>query len=398
MKKHSNIFTGVIFMSVAITACRKPYKPEVVAEPNSYLVVEGLINSGADSTIIKLNRTVRLSGTSTVNPEKGAAVSVESELNESIQLIEKPNGVYVYPGLNLSTSHQYRLKIRTAGGREYASDFEPVMVAPLIDSLSYKVESNGVSINANTHDPENNTRYYRWEYDETWVYTSTFQSKYKSNGDTVLSRDLINDEIYTCWRSAYSSTIVLGSSAKLSRDVISDAPVTFLSRHSEKIRHKYSALIRQYPLTKGAYEFWVNLKKNTEQLGGIFDVQPSQINGNIHSVIDANEPVIGYVSISNYSSKRIFVDQRKLPTWLDYIDDGCKVEDFIYLYRNPITGEVENQVDEYINFRRATREIYIPLEGITDIVTHLILGYHAALPECVDCTLHGTNKQPSFWQ
>lgn len=385
-------------MSVAITACRKPYRPEVIAAPNSYLVVEGLINSGADSTIIKLNRTVQLSGTSTVNPEKGAAVSVESELNESIQLIEKPNGVYVYPGLNLNTSHQYRLKIRTAGGREYASDFEPVMVAPLIDSLTYKIESDGVSINVNTHDPKNNTRYYRWEYDETWVFTSAFQSKYKSNGDTVLGRDLINDEIYTCWRSAYSTTIVLGSSVKLSQDVISNAPITFLSRHSDKIRHKYSALIRQYPLTKGAYDFWVNLKKNTEQLGSIFDAQPSQINGNIHSVTDINEPVIGYVSIGTYSSKRIFVDQRNLPTWLDYMDDGCKVEDFMYVYKDPVTGETVNQVDQYINFHRATRAIHIPLEGISSPGDPRILGYHSALPECVDCTLHGTNKQPSFWQ
>ncbi|MES2110276.1 MAG: DUF4249 domain-containing protein, partial [Bacteroidota bacterium] len=260
--------------------------PEVVATPHGYLVVEGLINSGADSTIIKLNRTVQLSGKSTVNPELGAKVSIENDLNESIMLIENPNGVYVYPGLNLSTSHKYRLKIKAAGGREYASDFEPVMVVPPIDTLTYKVESDGVSINVNTHDPKNNTRYYRWEYDETWVYTAAFQSKYKSNGDTVLSRDLINDEIYTCWRSAYSSTILLGSSAKLLQDVISDAPITFLSRHSEKIRHKYSAFIRQYPLTKGAYDFWVNLKKNTEQLGGIFDAQPSQINGNIHSVTD----------------------------------------------------------------------------------------------------------------
>src|SRR3569833_338808 len=398
MKKHSNIFTGVIFMSVAITACRKPYNPEVIAAPNSYLVVEGLINSGADSTIIKLNRTVQLSGASTVNPEKGAAVSVESELNESIQLIEKPNGIYVYPGLNLSTSHQYRLKIRTASGREYASDFEPVMVAPLIDSLTYKVESDGVSINVNTHDPKNKTRYYRWEYDETWVFTSAFQSTYKSNGDTVLNRDLINDEIYTCWKSNYSTTIVLGSSAKLSQDVMSDAPITFLSRHSDKIRHKYSALIRQYPLTKGAYDFWVNLKKNTEQLGSIFDAQPSQINGNIHSATDVNEPVIGYVSIGTYSSNRIFVDQRKLPPWLDYIDDGCKLSGYYYVHMDPITGEIENQVDQYINFHRATREIKIPVSGLYFPGDPVKKKNAAASAECVDCTLHGTNKEPSFWQ
>ncbi|HVW96082.1 MAG TPA: DUF4249 domain-containing protein [Mucilaginibacter sp.] len=385
---------------VLALSCRKPYEPKAIVEANStpLLVVEGFINSGNDSTIIKLNRTVKLSGSTSVNPELGATVTIEGDDNSSRQLTTEPRGIYVSPGLNLDPSRNYRLKIRTSNGKEYASDFVPVLVAPAIDSLSYKVKSDGVDIDINTHDTKNATRYYRWDYSETWVFTSAFQSLYKSNGDTVLRRDLVNDQIYTCWQTENSSTIVLGSSAKLSQDVIADQPVTFVSRHSIKLQHKYSILVHQYALTEKAYDFWQNLKKNTEQLGGIFDAQPSQINGNIHCTSDPSEPVIGFISIGTATEKRIFVDQRNLPAWLENFNDGCIASPYLYEFKDTNSGAIVNQVDQYINYNKATLGPIIPIEGIQPPGAPKPLGYMGSSPACVDCTLRGTNKQPAFWQ
>ncbi|ASU36650.1 DUF4249 domain-containing protein [Mucilaginibacter xinganensis] len=396
--KYQNFYIVFYASVVLVLSCKKPYSPPVTDTANNYLVVEGFINSGADSTMIKLNRTVKLSGNVNVNPELNAVVTVEGDDNTTSALREMPNGVYVSAGLNLNTTHKYRLRIKAAGGREYLSDFVPVVKAPPIDSITYKVQSDGVDINLNTHDVVTNTRYYRWEYDETWIFVSAFQSEYKSNGDTVLRRDLINDEIYTCWRTEHSTVITLGSSAKLSANLISDGPITFISRHSEKIKHKYSILIRQYALTKEAYDFWQILKKNTEQLGSIFDAQPSQLKGNIHAVDNALEPVIGFVSIGSFSVKRAFVDQRNLPAWIDPDDSGCKVNAYLYEYRDPVTGTTVNQVDQYINFNKATRGPIIPVEGIQPPGAPKLQGFSGSTPECVDCTLRGTNKQPGFWQ
>ncbi len=56
----------------ALLCCKKPYDPPAIKSNGSYLVVEGVINSGADSTTIKLSRTV---GLSTANASKpGAAL------------------------------------------------------------------------------------------------------------------------------------------------------------------------------------------------------------------------------------------------------------------------------------------------------------------------------------
>ncbi|WP_295800508.1 DUF4249 domain-containing protein [Mucilaginibacter sp.] len=397
MMRHRTGYMILFFaLAVTITACKKPYDPPAISAPGTYLVVEGVINSGADSTIIKLNHTVKLSASTSVNPELDAIVSVEGDDNSSRPLATTGKGIYFFPGLNLDVNHKYRLKIKTADNKEYASDFIPVINSPAIDSVTYKVKSDGIDINLNTHS-SNNLRYYRWEYNETWVHESDFESNYKSNGDTVLQRDRVNDGIYVCWRNNASSTITLGSSAKLAQDVISDFPITFISRHDDKLRHRYSILVRQYALTKEAYDFWLNLKKNTEQLGSIFDAQPSQINGNIHSLTDSNEPVIGYISAGNYATKRIYIDESTLPPWLDPLGDGCVAKPFLYRFFDKDGQGPFNQVDQYINFYKATGELQIPIDAVK-LPGSPILGYTGAPPSCVDCTLTGSNKKPDFWQ
>ncbi|MEP6611202.1 MAG: DUF4249 domain-containing protein, partial [Mucilaginibacter sp.] len=139
---------------ILIVGCKKPYYPNVIAAPDSYLVVEGMINSGSDSTIIKLNRTVKLSQGTNINAELNAKLNVEGDDNTSYALAEKASGVYIYPGLNLNTSHKYRLRIKTTNGKEYISDFEAPLNTPGIDSLAYHIQSDGVSVNVNTHDPK----------------------------------------------------------------------------------------------------------------------------------------------------------------------------------------------------------------------------------------------------
>ncbi|MDO3626771.1 DUF4249 family protein [Mucilaginibacter sp. BT774] len=139
-------------------------------------------------------------------------------------MAEIGKGNYACAGLNLDSTHQYRLRIETNGNKQYLSDYVKIFDSPPIDSISYDIQGTpqgaGLNIYANTHDQTNKVRYYGWEYQETWEFNSGFDSHYKSNGDTALHRDETNDNIYTCWQGDTSSTIVLGSSAKLSQSVI----------------------------------------------------------------------------------------------------------------------------------------------------------------------------------
>jgi len=387
---------------LSLICCKKPYNPPAITAPGSYLVVEGVINSGSDSTIIKLSKTVNLSSPVITNAVLHAVVAVESDQNISFPLTETTNGNYVSAGLNLDNTHNYRLSIKTSNSEQYSSDFVAVLNAPPIDSVSYGIEGNELNIYSNTHDPTNTVKYYRWDYQETWIFHSTYDSQSVSNGDTVLQRTA-NQQVYQCWASDTSSNIIIGSSAKLSKDVIVNNPITSIASSSEKLTTKYSILVRQYALTGDAYNFWTNLKTNTEQLGGIFDAQPSQLNGNIHCITNPSEPVIGYISVGNISSQRIFITNQQLPGWVTtpaYPLSVCPLDtEYIVIYLAPHMRLPVYEEDQYYNYDKSIFSglLLIPVEPV-GLPGQPVTGHSGSFPLCVDCTLRGTTKQPGFWK
>jgi hypothetical protein len=369
----------MVILSMSAISCRKAYNPPVVAGNANYLVVEGIINTGPDSTIINLSRTVNLSQKIVNNPELNATVTVESDQNGSFPLQAVANGMYVSPGLNLDDSRMYRLRINTADGKTYLSDFGTPKISPPIDSVGVFVQPKGLQIYLSTHDPSNNTRYYLWVYNETWLFHPYFTSYYIISGDSARLRTA-SEDVYTCFATDTTSTIVINSSAKLTKDVIYQTPITFLPSTSEKIEDRYSINIKQYAITPAAYNYYQLLKTNTENLGTIFDAQPSQLPGNIHEVGNPAEPVIGYISVGTVAQKRIFIDNRNLPAWLPitYYDAiGC--------FHDTLNINSVAQFDYYY--------LHKPPYFIPSILPNK--GVYAI---CADCTLRGTKITPPFWK
>jgi hypothetical protein len=388
----------IVVVLITIEACKKQITIPSSGKATSYLVVDGNISSG-DSTFITLRRTVSLDSNSRVNWELGATVTVVSTSGTTYSLTGRGNGNYVSAPLNLSASEKYSLKITTSNGSKYASDFVPLKNSPPIDSIQYQIEGNGLQISLDTHDAANSTKYYRWDYAETYQIQTPFESLY-----TVVATNLPSppdyayirsseQKIFNCWRSDTSSDITLGSSAQLSNDKISRQPISFIPSNSEKLRFRYSIIIKQFAISIDAYNYYTLLKKNTEQIGGIFDPQPSELTGNIHCLSNINEPVIGYLTAGTVTQKRIFIDKSALPA--SYVAEtpygACKLDtllydrEIIYLDTTIIHGHV-NQVEKLI------------YSGIELAVDKSSGGYTGAFPQCVDCTLRGTNKKPSFWK
>jgi hypothetical protein len=391
-----------LFISAGLAAfiygCKESYVPDAIKVSPSVLVIEGLVDAGGDSTIIKLSRSVQLGSSGTVNPETGAQVIVEGDDGSLSQLKEAGPGKYVSPGLTIDRLKKYRLKVH-AQNKDYASDFVEVNVTPVIDKVDYAVTDQTVNINVDTHDPANKTKYYRWEYEETWEFNANYRSTSISNGDNVVARDMVNNDIYHCWGNDISTTVTLGSTAKLSEDIFKDHTIISIPGESEKLGIKYSVLVKQYALTKEGFEFWQNLKKNTEQLGSIFDVQPSQLKGNIFCVTVAAEPVIGYFSVSTISRNRSFIahDQLKKFTTKPFYTD-CS-QDSILLARQLESGRIVNEEDLYFNKNKGAGSlvILVPLQPIISLGGGII-GHMGAKAQCAYCTIRGKVKRPDFWQ
>lgn len=381
----------VLLLTVTLLIhCKEAYEPPEISNAPNYLVVEGFININETSNI-NLSRTINLKDTLNFLPENNANLSLEDEQNNTFTFAEHGNGLYTLNNLGLVVNKKYRLRIRT-NSKEYLSDFVEAINSPKIDSINYKLQNNGVQFFANTNDPTNLTKYYRWDFEETWLYKSLYDSKIEYVNNELIFRD-INNYIYRCWRTEKSKNIIIGSSANLSSAVLVDNPINFVSAASGKISFGYSILVRQYALSKEAFDYWQNLKKNTEQLGSIFDPQPSIASGNIHCVSNSLEPVIGYVSASNVSSLRKFFDNKSLPFNAPSYLGPPNLSDCdtlrVMINPQPTFASRIAQIFPSGNFI-PTEPIAIPGIGI--------IGYTYSPKECVDCRLKGgTSIKPSFW-
>jgi len=386
--------TGYIYLilasAVAATECRKPYMAPIQSVNHAYLVVEGTININGQTTI-KLSRSTSLSSKTTINPLEGANVVIENSQNNSYSLTETKSGTYVSDSLNLDPTLKYRLRIKTTGGGEYLSDFVTAKTTPPIDSIGFNINgvNNSLNIYANAHDPNNNTRYYRWDYTETWQFHAKYFSGYMSNGQAIVERQPYQ-YIYYCFHADTSSDIVINSTAKLKQDVTYQNTIVNIPSTSEKIEVKYSILLHQYALTNDAYDFWVAMRKNTEELGSIFDVQPSKNLSNIHNVNNSSEPVIGYISACSVQTKRVFIAKQQLPqSWITTYPYDCGLDSNRYCYGLGCKNQVADNLIQLPNENIPVSAFFDPLNPA---------GFTSSKKECVDCTIRGTQVKPSFWQ
>lgn len=368
------------FIIVVSFACKDPYKPHVVSSSISNLVVEGVLNAGTGPTSIRLTRSFKLDDTARLRGERNAQVSVEGKDNTTRQLIMNGDGFYTSPGLNLVINNEYRLRIVTTDGKEYLSDYVVAKKTPLIDSIGWDRDDKGVQLYANAHDDANDTRYYRWDYDETWEIRSYYYALFKYGGNSnVVPRDNRFESVFTCWKYDKSTRIILGSTARLQSDIISKGPIVFFPNGDERLAVRYSILLRQYAIDKQGYEFYEMMKKNTENIGTIFDPQPSEINGNIHSVSDPKELVIGYVSASVVEEKRFFISRSELPGW-KFLEDCPE----ILVLNNPdsILAAHEGGGSFYGAVGSGTRPSH----------------YQVSTLQCVECPARGGSLiKPSYW-
>lgn len=366
------IVTAVLFFA----SCKDPYMPDIKNPDEKVLVVEGYIDGGA-ATTVKLSYTRMISkwDTAVRYPFQGT-VSIENRRGIFYPLSAKGNGVFSNTWM-LDPREEYRLHIY-AGSDQFVSNFLPLKVAPPIDSVSYDINAAGANFYVSTHDNTNKTTYYRWTFDETWEIHSSFQSDYIYDpyNVKVIPRTPDQMNIRVCWMYGQSKEILIGSSAKYSQDVIDKKPILTIPHRDVRLGILYSMNVRQYALDSLAYNFWSQLKKNTEEVGTIFDPQPNNIRGNITCINDTSRIVVGYVGAGISTSKRTFfrVD------W-DYIQ---KCEPPVAVKNNPDT------LAYYFSYGG-----YIPLQPIQQGLS--IIGYEGAEDFCVDCTLRGSNVKPPYW-
>ena len=351
--------------------CIEPFSPPEVNSDASNLVVDGFLNVGKDTSRIALSRTQNTHVVVAAFKEVGAKISVEGETGEKYSFVEKGGGQYFLAPQIYNQAGKYRLRIKTKSGKEYLSEYVAAKKTPAIDSVTYEYDKvrNAIVVKVDTHDPKNQTRFYRWKFEQTYEYTTAYFSALDRN---LVKKQIVvrQDNINRCWRTLNSANIALGSTIKLSEDRIQGLPINVVPISTNWFYIKYSILVKQYALSQDAFEYWTSLAKTTQGTGSLFDPQPSQVTGNVKNIADVHELVFGYFSVLTEETKRIFID----PNLGAY--PRCEDPDTLTLTEGyKASGMLLN---------------YWGMESDSVLMSP---------PSCADCRLQGgTTKTPSFWK
>lgn len=375
------IYTVIVIVVAVIFAkgCVTPFEPEGIKAIDNMIVIEGniLLN---DITRVMISRSLALNSESTIDYVSKANVWVENQNGVRYVGYESKQGKKIEYQINtngLNPALKYKLCV-TIGSKRYESELLSVLVAPQIDSIGFKTNpvKKSVTFYVNTHDPQNKTRYYKWNYTEDWEFKSEYMTGIEYDPNTKSVKDLPWDKNrYYCWNKGVSSSILIATTSNLNQDVVFQQEIASMGSTDLRINLLYSMELTQMAITRDAYIYWENIKRNSDKIGGLFSPQPSEIKGNIKCINNPSEKVLGYISAGVISKKRIF----------------AKAEDIgIYESRScqSVLSNPENPVPMESLFSAGMDIVYYSEPENT----HLWVEKH-----CVDCRLNGTKIKPWFW-
>jgi hypothetical protein len=378
----------VSLLMFLLSSCIVEYIPKT-DEETELINVEGLITDQRGINTVKLSKSVPLWNRQVAKPLKGCIVTISDDLGYIYNLKETNNGYYITDSATFQgvIGRKYSLHISTTSepvNYSYSSLPMEMKPVPPIDRIYYEkrtfqhepMPAEGCQIYLDSHDPVNKCDFYRWSYSETWELRLPFE--------------VVNK---VCWRTVNSNGIFIKNTSLLVDDRITRYPINSISDPVDRLRLKYSILVKQYSLNEDEYLYWQGLKTTLDQIGGLYDLIPNFIPNNIYCVENPNQKILGYFSVSAVSSGRLFIKDN-----FNGYDESCisgvkfGLPKFDWDPRSPSYGK-----DTSIVGLDAT--VWVAEDHTDEIPPYRILVHTRW---CSDCTKKGIfgeyrNIKPSFW-
>ena len=288
-----------ILLCLILCGCISEFEPKNTDETDGILVVEGIITDG--ESVITLSRSKGLSYEDNLfdlTPYHVTDAKVFIECDDGMQwgVTTQNYGVYTIATGKLNPQRQYRLKIEineTEKTYEYGSEYASPMSPPEIDTFFYTKKDKGqpVIIRVATHAPDDAVQYYRWTYREDWETRAEIRSDWHP---------------FYCTKNFTNREILLGTTERTASNQLTEV-IAKIPPSDDRFVFLYRMDIKQYAISKQAFDYYTNIKNNAQQTGGIFAHIPSEIKGNIACITDPARPVIGYMDISSVTQKRMYI-------------------------------------------------------------------------------------------
>ena len=392
------IYSTLLFIAASMVSysCVEPFDPKISDSNKTFLVVDGSITTGAGPHTVHLSKSVSLEENNV--PITGASVSFEEENGNIVDLFEAASGSYQTSSIVGETGKKYKLRF-VHGGNQYESSWETIFPSHEIDSVYFEVQTigttdreedqTGVQLFIDSHGSEDASKYVRYEFEEAWKTTVTYPSYRDYIGEDVTQAT--NDPRYFCFKYDEPTGINIASSDGLSSNRISKHKLLFIIGRNERLTVRYSLLVKQYSMGEREYSFWKSLQDTNEELGSLFDTQPSNIPSNIVNLSDPDEVVLGYFSAWGVQEYRAYVNKRDVPHYISTVPN-CNIDLDTLLKGNFVFIE---DYESVLSYELQSGKFFYNLISLDNTVIGTILSE----PRCSDCTLHGgTLPTPNFWE
>lgn len=366
------------------------------------LVIDATITNELKRQEIQITRTYPFG--ESPSPETEATVKV---ISNGVDIIfeETEPGVYLsISAFKAETNVAYQLNIVSKNNRSYSSSNQRLTTETQIDNISVVRTVNddnvdGVAFLANSFDPSNSAKFYKYEFIETFKVIAPLWV----NKDAIVTSNVFPDctvglvdrpeNLRVCYRTEVSNQFNLTTTANLIEDRVDGHLAHFLSNQDYKISHRYSLLIKQLVLSSEGYEYLENLNRFTAEGSAFSQVQTGFLVGNILNDNNNNEKVIGFFEVASVDSQRVFFN------YTDFYPNSPLPPYVIDCYETapPIKIDFDREIcGGLINIIENGELIY--LEDYDGDPAFMNPGPYDLVPRgCGDCTALGTNIIPDFW-
>jgi len=370
----------LILLGATFSTCITPFFPEGGNKNAGTLVVEGDIVLGGYTRVF-VSESKTLDSYSAIRYIFNATVSVHSDQGDAylgtfiIELGSNP--YYLVDTRALFADRKYFLRVTLENGKQFESDLLTPLMTPEIDALEYEVNDSRTAVDflVSSYGDQNYSSFYKWSYVEDWEFTALYHvTHYYDRYQFEIVPYLADPLIYYCWNRSHSSNILVTRTDHLDLNRVSRRRINTIWYNDNRISYLYSIQVQQMCISKEAYLYWENIRKNTDEVGGIFAPQPSEVYGNIHYVRTEEQDdvkVLGYISAGQVTTKHIFVYERDLG-----------------IYRRPPGCQPLEKDPPMADFEKYDK-------GYRIIGDDLI--YDWVYIDCINCTSKGTKNKPSFW-
>lgn len=198
----------------------------------------------------------------------------------------------------------------------------------------------------------------------------------------------------TCYRENFSNSLILSNTSGISGNRAFDVPLRFLPVDNLDLTNRYSIEVTQYSINDKSYAYYNKLREFNESSGSLFDKQQGIVLGNLTSVSDENEIVLGYFEVSSVTRFRKFynIDEFgvEVTSQISGFSQQCKASDFISTTLDSLS--FYNPDDPIEKRRNAPYRIYLWEPSPPPYGTSYL-----RLAACVSCTRYGKLEKPTYW-